>query len=115
MQFMFQPYHILLATLVGWASERQRRIIEFQNDQIGALLKLLRKKRVLLTDGQRRVLAVKGHALGRKALLELTTIVTPDTILRWHRELVAKKWDHSDKRADKTWKALHELWRTGSK
>jgi len=42
--------------------------------------------------------AVKGHALGRKALLELTTIVTPDTILRWHRELVAKKWDHSDKR-----------------
>jgi putative transposase len=53
---------------------------------------------VLLTDDQRRVLAVKGHALGRKALLELTTIVTPDTILRWHRELVAKKWDHSDKR-----------------
>ena len=28
----------------------------------------------------------------------MTTIVTPDTILRWHRELVAKKWDHSDKR-----------------
>jgi putative transposase len=24
--------------------------------------------------------------------------MTPDTILRWHRELVAKKWDHSDKR-----------------
>ncbi len=23
---------------------------------------------------------------------------TPDTILRWHRELVAKKWDHSEKR-----------------
>jgi hypothetical protein len=53
------------------------------------LLKKLGKKRVLLTDDQRRVLAVKGHALGRTALLELTTIVTPDTILRWHRELVA--------------------------
>ena len=62
------------------------------------MLKLLGKKRLLLTDDQRRVLAVKGHALGRKALLKLTTIVTPDTILRWHRELVAKKWDHSDKR-----------------
>ena len=62
------------------------------------MLKKLGKKRVLLTDDQRRVLAVKGHALGRKALLELTTIVTPDTILRWHRELVAKKWDHTDKR-----------------
>lgn len=56
------------------------------------------KKRILLNDDQRRLLAVKGKALGRKALRELTTIVTPDTILRWHRELVAQKWDHSAKR-----------------
>lgn len=98
MQFMLQPGHILLAILIGQANERQQRIIEFQNDQIEALLKKLGKKRVLLTDDQRRVLAVKGPALGRKALLELTTIVTPDTILRWHRELVAKKWDHTDRR-----------------
>ena len=31
-------------------------------------------------------------------MLQLTTIVTPDTILRWHRELVARKWDHSENR-----------------
>jgi putative transposase len=98
MQFILQPYHILVAALAGWSNERQQQIIEFQNDQIQALLKLLGRKRLLLTDDQRRVLAMKGHALGRKALLKLTTIVTPDTILRWHRELVAKKWDHSDKR-----------------
>jgi transposase len=30
--------------------------------------------------------------------LQLTTIVTPDTILRWHRELVAQKWDDSQQR-----------------
>jgi hypothetical protein len=89
MQFVLQPYHILLAALIGWANERQQQIIEFQNDQIKAMLKKLGKKRLLLTDDQRRVLAVKGHALGRTALLELTTIVTPDTILRWHRELVS--------------------------
>jgi transposase InsO family protein len=58
----------------------------------------LGKKRILLTDDQRRRLAVKGKILGRKALRELTTIVTPDTILRWHRQLVAKKWDYSEKR-----------------
>jgi transposase InsO family protein len=98
MQFILQPWHILFAVVCGWLNERQQQIIEFQNDQIEALLKKLGRKRLLLTDDQRRVLAVKGHALGRKALLELTTIVTPDTILRWHRELVAKKWDHSDKR-----------------
>jgi len=52
MQFMLQPCHILLAALIGWANERQRWIIEFQNDQIEALLKLLGKKRLLLTDVQ---------------------------------------------------------------
>ncbi len=54
--------------------------------------------RLLLADDQRRLLAVKGQAIGRKVLFELTTIVTPDTILRWHRELVAKKFDSSNKR-----------------
>ncbi|MEO2013515.1 MAG: helix-turn-helix domain-containing protein [Fuerstiella sp.] len=56
------------------------------------------EKRILLNDDQRRLLAVKGISIGRKALLELTTNVTPDTILRWHQELVAKKWDGSDRR-----------------
>jgi hypothetical protein len=58
----------------------------------------LGKKRILLTDDQRRRLAVKGKVLGRKALQEIATIVTPDTILRWHRQLVAQKWDYSDRR-----------------
>jgi transposase InsO family protein len=55
-------------------------------------------KRILLNDDQRRRLAVKGKALGRKLLDEICTVFTPDTILRWHRELVVQKWDHSDKR-----------------
>jgi hypothetical protein len=56
------------------------------------------KKRLSLTDDRRRVLDVKGKSLGRKILMELTTIVTPDTILRWHRTLVAQKWDYSERR-----------------
>jgi hypothetical protein len=55
----------------------------------------LGKKRILLNDDQRRLLAVKGKILGRKMLEQITTIVTPETILRWHRELVAAKWDYS--------------------
>jgi hypothetical protein len=58
----------------------------------------LGKGRMLLNDDQRRRLAVKGKVLGRKALHEIATIVTPDTILRWHRQLVARKWDYSDRR-----------------
>ena len=49
-------------------------------------------RRLRLTDDQRRRLAVKGKALGRKALARLATIVTPDTILRWHHRLIAAKW-----------------------
>jgi len=55
----------------------------------------LGKGRILLNDDQRRRLAVKAKALGRRLLRDLTTIVTPDTFLRWHRELVAQKWDFS--------------------
>ena len=51
-----------------------------------------------LTDDQRRQLAVKGKILGRKRLFEVGTLFTPATILRWHHQLVAKKWDTSDKR-----------------
>src|SRR5690606_2381158 len=48
-------------------------------------------KRVCLDDGQRRRLAAKGKALGRDLLTKVATIVTPDTILRWHRLLIAAK------------------------
>ena len=96
MSVLLQPWYLMLTILCGIANQRQ--IIEFLNVQIDALLEQLRKKRLLLDDNQRRLLAVKAHAIGRKALLELTTIVTPDTILRWHRRLVARKFDCSDKR-----------------
>jgi hypothetical protein len=51
-----------------------------------------------LTDADRRRLAVLGKQLGRKALAEVATIATPETILRWYRELVAKKYDGSQRR-----------------
>jgi transposase InsO family protein len=98
MNFILQPWQLLLVVFCGWVNQRQTEIVEFQNAQITALLQKLGKKRILLSDDQRRLLAVKGKSIGRKTLLELTTIVTPDTILRWHRELVAKKWDYSDRR-----------------
>ncbi|MGE3408402.1 MAG: hypothetical protein AB7I37_16405 [Pirellulales bacterium] len=43
-------------------------------------------------------LAVKGKLLGRNLMEQVGTLFTPDTILRWNRMLVAKKWNHADKR-----------------
>jgi len=55
-------------------------------------------QRLRLTDDQRRRLAVKGKVLGRRRLASIAGIVTPDTILRWYRRLVAKKYDGSSHR-----------------
>ena len=98
MNGILQPWELLFAILSGWFYRRQQQIIEFQHTEIMSLMKSQGKKHILLTDDQRRLLAVKGKSLGRKTLRELTTIVTPDTILRWHRQLVAQKWDYSDRR-----------------
>ena len=41
---------------------------------------------------------MKGRVLGRRPLIAVAGIVTPDTILRWYRRLVAKKYDGSKTR-----------------
>jgi hypothetical protein len=51
--------------------------------------------RVRLSDGERQSLAEMGKKLGRQALEEIATIVKPDTILAWHRKLIAQKFDGS--------------------
>ena len=96
-----QPWHLLVVILAGWINRHQQAVIEFQGAQIQVLMEKLGRKRILLTDARRRRLAVKGKSLGRKALREITTIVTPETILRWHRQLVASKWNYTNRRETK--------------
>jgi putative transposase len=56
------------------------------------LRRQLGSRRLRLTDDDRRRLAARAHRLGRRALREVASIVTPDTLLRWHRRLIARKW-----------------------
>jgi hypothetical protein len=74
------------------------RVIAYQRAENAALMERLGKHRLRLTDGEHRRLAKLGRALGRRALQQVATIATPDTILRWYRELVAAKYDGSKKR-----------------
>jgi putative transposase len=98
MSFVLQPWQLLLSIIAGWIHDDQQKKIEFLQSLVQVLEEKLGKKRVLLNDDQRRRLAVKGNILGRKLLSEIGTFFSPDTILRWHRELVAQKWDYHDKR-----------------
>ena len=101
MSFVLQPWQLLLVALAGWINRHQQQVIDFQDAQIQVLMNRQGRKRLLLNDDERRRLAVKGKVLGRKMLGQITTIVTPDTILRWHRQLVAAKWNFSQRRQKK--------------
>ncbi len=60
-------------------------------DQLG-------RRRLRLTDQQRRRLAIKGKLIGHQLLGQVACLVTPDTILRWFRRLIARKYDGSSNR-----------------
>jgi len=98
MKTFLKPWQLLLLILASWMNHRQQDVIEYLRAENRVLREKLGKKRILLNDDQRRRLAVKGKILGRKMLEQVATIVTPDTILRWHRELIAAKWDYSERR-----------------
>jgi len=87
-----------LIALAGWINRDQQEAIEYLRAENRVLKELLGKKRVLLNDDQRRRLAVPGKVLGLRRLRDLAGIVTPETILSWHRQLIAAKWDYSEKR-----------------
>jgi hypothetical protein len=101
-----KPLRLLLLCLAAWIGmwlgEHQARVIEYQRAENAALMERLGKHRLRLTDGERRRLAKLGKALGRKALEQVATIATPDTILRWYRELVAAKYDREQEARPRT-------------
>jgi transposase InsO family protein len=90
--------YFVVSTFAGWANRKQASLIEYLLEENRVLREQLGDRRVRLRDDQRRRLAVKGRALGRKLLNEYATIVTPDTILGWYRRLVARKYDGSANR-----------------
>jgi transposase InsO family protein len=88
----------LLMITAGWVHRHQLLVIEFLQAENRLLKERLRGKRIRFTDAERALLARKAKAVGRKALLELDTVVSPDTLLRWHRRLVAQKWNFAHRR-----------------
>ncbi|MEO6775699.1 MAG: hypothetical protein ABI467_22250 [Kofleriaceae bacterium] len=93
-----EPLQFLLWVFAGWANRRQLELIEYLNEENRVLREQLAGRPLRFTDAQRRRLAVKGRVLGRRVLDQLAGLVTADTILRWYRELIARKYDGSSRR-----------------
>src|SRR5437660_10019772 len=89
------------AVLIGWLDRQEREALAYLIEENRLLRRQLGGRRLRLTDDDRRRLAVGAYRLGRRALRDVATIVTPDTLLRWHRQLIARKWTYAHGRSSR--------------
>ena len=88
-------------TLLAYISGSVDEELLLRNEYLVAENRILRdqiKGRVQLSDAERQTLAEIGKKLGKQALEEIAKAAKPDTILGWHRKLVAQKFDGSNQR-----------------
>jgi transposase InsO family protein len=90
--------HVLIAMLAGWVNRHQQQVIAYLQEENRIFKAQLGKRRLRLTDTQRRRLAALAHPLDRKRLKQLATLATPDTLMRWYKRLIAEKFDGSKNR-----------------
>jgi len=85
----------VLGALTGWLDRREREVIAYPIEENRLLRRQLGTRRLRVTDDDRRRLAAHAHCVGRAALREIATLAKPDTLLRWHRQLITRKWTYA--------------------
>ena len=95
---VLDPFRFVLVAVGGWMNQHQLLIIDYLREENRVLREQLSGRRVRFNDDQRRRLAVRAKGLGRKLLTEVATIVSPETLLAWHRKLIANKYDGTAQR-----------------
>jgi putative transposase len=98
MRTSLDPFLFLVACIAGWMNQHQHYVINYLIEENRVLREQIGNRRLRFTDDQRRRLAVKAKTLGRKILTQVATVVTPETLMAWHRKLIAKKYDGSAQR-----------------
>src|SRR2546430_2370453 len=93
------PFSFLVISIAGWMNQHQHHVIEYLIEENRVLREQIGNRRMRFTDNQRCRLAARAKKLSRKILEQVATIVTPATLLAWHRKLIAKKYDGSACRA----------------
>ena len=106
------PLQFLALICAGWVNRHQQDVIDYLQEENRALREQLGGRQLRFTDQQRRRLAVRAKKVGRRGLSLIETLVTPDTLLRWYRQLIARKYDGSKNRRQgrpKTALEIHDL------
>jgi len=88
----------MMVAIAGWMNRQQQEAISYLRTENRILREKLGHKRILLNVSQKRRLAAAAARLPRHLLREVGTLFSPDTLLKWHRWLIARKYDGSDRR-----------------
>jgi hypothetical protein len=88
MHTLFYQFYFFVVSIAGWMNQDQQQVIEYLLEENRVLREQIGTRRMRFNDDHRR-------RLGWKLLSEIATIVTPETLLAWHRKLIAKKYDVS--------------------
>src|SRR5262245_30522117 len=88
----------LVVALAGWINQQQREVIEYLQTENRVLREQLGSRRLRFTDDQRIRLAAKAKWVGRRVLQQVATVVSPETLLAWHRRFIARKYDGHQRR-----------------
>src|SRR5436853_3234310 len=99
MRTALDPFSFLVNCIARWMNHHQHDIINYLIEENRVLRQQISNRRLRFNDDQRGRLAVKAKKLGRRILAQVATIVIPETLLAWHRKLIAKKYDGSAQRS----------------
>src|ERR1022692_1412531 len=90
---------LLVASMGCWLERQAAAQIEYLKAENRLLRARLGRRRLVFTDSERRTLAALAKEIGSKVLRDLDPLVSPATLLRWHRDLIARKWTFLERRS----------------
>lgn len=102
---LHHPWQFLVITLAGFINRQQQDLIAYLQEENAVLREKVGGKRLILNVTQKRRLATAAMKVGKDLLKTCATLFSPETLLKWHRTLVARKYDGSGKRGPKANKA----------
>ena len=109
MRNILNPFRFIVIAVAGWMNQNQQYAIDYLRKENRVLREQLGTRRLRFTEDQRRRLAAKAKLVGRRLLSDIAGLVTPDTLLAWHRKLIAEKYDGSAKRGSGRPRIISEI------